>query len=212
MFTAAAWAGKSYSTNFPLTESPISEAGAWSNVGLDWSNVLTSGNLAVNTQTGSGGFDDAYAHLTGFGTNHRASGTVHVDAGISGSTTHEVEIHLRWFDSAHLARGYECTFAFDGSYVQVVRWNGAKSSFTYIAGPGGTSGPGGTLGRALQTGDVVSAQVSGSTITTYWNGALIVTCSDTMWVDGNPGMGLWRGAPSSPQNDLSFSSYSAVTL
>ena len=45
--------------------------------------------------------------------------------------THEVEVLLRWADSAHIARGYECNLAFDGGYAQIVRWNGLGTSRAY---------------------------------------------------------------------------------
>ena len=45
-------AARTYTTNFPLTENPISEAGNWINggsVGFDWSNVSTTpASRAVN--------------------------------------------------------------------------------------------------------------------------------------------------------------------
>ena len=62
----------SYSTNFPLTENPISENGRWINgkaVGLDWSDVSTTGGFARGQQTPDGGgsknFNDATALLAG---------------------------------------------------------------------------------------------------------------------------------------------------
>src|SRR5450432_4364789 len=45
---------KTYTTNFPLTEKPISEGGVWTNggsVGLDWTDVQTTSGLAFATQT-----------------------------------------------------------------------------------------------------------------------------------------------------------------
>ena len=48
-------ARNSYSTNFPLTEDPISEGGRWINgsVGLDWKNCRTTPGLAFGTQSGA---------------------------------------------------------------------------------------------------------------------------------------------------------------
>src|SRR5262249_44016448 len=91
-----------FSTNFDATESPISEGGAWTHVGLDWTLVDTAGGLAFGTQTGNGGYDDSYAHLSGFPPNHTASAVIFRAASLDGVCgTHEVEVHLRWSDAAH---------------------------------------------------------------------------------------------------------------
>jgi hypothetical protein len=58
----------------------------------------------------------------------------------------------------------------------------------------------------------VSAKIVGNVITTYVNGAQINSTTDSVWTDGNPGMGFWRGAPSTPQNDFGFTSFSATSL
>ena len=88
--------GASYSTTFDRTEAPISENGAWTHLGLDWALVDTENGVALGTQTGKGGYDDSYAHLTGFPPDHEATGVIHKIATIDPSCTHEVEIHLPW--------------------------------------------------------------------------------------------------------------------
>ena len=50
--------GTSYATEFSGTESPISEGGAWTHLGLDWTLVDTAGGIAYGTQTGT-----AHSHL-----------------------------------------------------------------------------------------------------------------------------------------------------
>src|SRR5262249_11341752 len=55
-----------YMTHFDTIEQPISEGDVWSHVGLDWTRVETSGGIAYGTQTGTGGYDDSYAHLCGY--------------------------------------------------------------------------------------------------------------------------------------------------
>src|SRR5207247_10420262 len=58
-----------YTTNFPLTENPISEGGHWINGltnGIDWSDVQTIPGKAFGTQTGIGpNYADSTALLTG---------------------------------------------------------------------------------------------------------------------------------------------------
>jgi len=206
VIASEARAAVTYSTDFNLVESPISEAGAWRHDGLDWAHVATARGLAYGTQTGNGGFDDSYAYLSGFPPDQSASAVVHRDPA-TGGTTHEVEILLRWSDSAHSARGYECNFAYDGSYASIVRWNGPKSDFTVIDPAGGP----GRVAGGLHDGDVVKAQIVGSVITTFINGKPLSSTTDTVYRDGNPGIGLWRGAPSAPIDDFALTSFEATS-
>jgi hypothetical protein len=193
-----------YATTFDRTESPISENGAWTHTGLDWALVATGSGNAFGTQTGTGGYDDSYAHLSGFPANQSASGVIHRDATIDASCTHEVEILMRWSDSAHDAHGYECNLAFDGSYAQIVRWNGPFGSFTYI---GSGSVPGG-----VHDGDMLSATAIGDVITLYVNGVEIAHATDATFPTGNPGMAFWRGGACGTRGDYGFTSYMATPV
>ena len=205
-----------YATDFRLEESPISEDGAWQHRGAPWAMVRTLANRAVGTQTGSGGYDDAYAYLPGFGPDQTAQATLWKDPTIgsdsitckilrrlvwsrlrgnycAGPGVHEIELLLRWADSATSARGYERNLAWDGSYAEIVRWNGPFGDFTYI-----------TKRRTFNDGimppndgDKFKATISGSTINVYLNkndgrgDQLIVTGSDPTYTDGGPGMGFY---------------------
>jgi len=204
--SGAAAAATTYTTTFELSEKPISEQGAWRRLNAAGTPVATAGGLAFGTQTGSGGFDDSYAYLSGFPPNQAASAVVHLDKGISTNTTHEVEILLRWSDSADGTRGYECNFAYNGQYQDIVRWNGPKGSFTYLVPTLTASIPGG-----LHDGDTVSAQIVGKTITTFVNGKKILSVDDDTFKDGNPGMGFFRGAPSGPQTDFALTQFTATS-
>jgi len=191
----------SYSTNFDLTQAPISENGAWHHDGLDWTKVETGGGIAYGTQSGTAGYDDSYAYLSGFPADYSASAVVHRAANIDSSCTHEVEILLRWSDAAHSARGYECNFAFDGTYAQIVRWNGPFGDFTYLGS--------GTVPGGIHDGDRLSATVVGQTITLSVNGNQVADATDATYPTGNPGMGFWRGGPCGTKGDYAFSSFSA---
>lgn len=196
-----------YATTFDATESPISENARWHHLGLDWTTVNTEGGVAFGTQalgvarSGPTGYDDSYAYLDGFSPDQSASAVVslgHIDA----TCTHEVEVLLRWDDSAHLARGYECNVAFDGSYAQIVRWNGAVGDYTYL---GSGSVPGG-----MHDGDTVSAHVVGAHITLSVNGTVRATADDATFADGNPGIGFWRGDSGCGSfGDYGFTSFQA---
>jgi hypothetical protein len=198
-----------YSTNFDLTELPILEAGNWHHTGLEWAaigtaNGLAYGNQALASRPESEHYDDSYAYLSGFPGNHRATATVHRSS-IDTGCTHEVELLLRWSDAAHNARGYECNLAYDGSYAGIVRWNGPYGDFTLLGN--------GTVAGGTHDGDVFSAEIVGSTITVRLNGSVVVSASDSVWTDGNPGIGLYRGLSGcGTQQDYGFASFAATSL
>jgi len=194
-------AGVAYATNFDGSEAPISEGGRWTHAGLDWTLVETASGVASGTQTGNGGFDDSYAHLSGFPADQRASAVVHRDAVIDPGCTHEVEILLRWSDDVHDAHGYECNLAYDGSYAQIVRWEGPFGQFTYI---GSGSVPGG-----VHDGDTLAASAIGGHITLSVNGTEVAQADDATFVDGDPGIGFWRGGPCGARGDYGFTSFTA---
>jgi hypothetical protein len=203
--------GVTYATNFDGTESPVSENGVWHHLGLDWTTVDVAGGIAFGTQalgvgrSGPTGYNDSYAYLSGFSADQEASAVIALGT-IDGSCTHEVEVLMRWDDSAHNARGYECNVAFDGSYAQIVRWNGAVGDYTYLDMNG--SVPGG-----IHDGDTVTASISGSHITLSVNGTVRATADDTTFATGNPGMGFWRGdSGCGTLGDYGFTSYSARSL
>jgi hypothetical protein len=208
--------GRTYATDFQLEEHPISEGGAWQHHGVPWAVVRTFIRRAVGTQTGDGGFDDAYAYLSSFGPNQTAQATLWKDQTIGNDSitckiwrrlvwrrlrghycdspgTHEVELLLRWSDSANSARGYECNLAWDGKYAEIVRWNGPFGDFTYITQQR-------TFNAGIMppsNGDIFKATITGSTINVYLNkndgkgDQLIVTGTDPTFADGGPGIGFF---------------------
>jgi hypothetical protein len=201
---------RSYTTNFPLTENPISEGGNWRNggsVGLAWSNVRTTPGLAFGTESGSGGYDDSTAVLTGpWSDDQMAQAGVH-SSSQNGSIFEEVELRLRTTVGANNITGYEFNFrslASGNTYVQIVRWNGAFGSFSLlnaIAGPG------------IHNGDVVKATAVGNTLTSYVNGNQILQVTDSTFASGSPGMGFFnQGGTASVDSDYGFSSFTAADL
>jgi hypothetical protein len=224
---------RTYATNFPLEETPISEGGVWQHRGTSWATVRTFANRAIGSQTGSGGYDDAYAYLSGFGPNQEAQATLWKDPAIgndsmtcrilrrlirgqlrgnycAGPGTHEVELLLRWADSAASARGYECNLAWDGKYAEIVRWNGPFGDFTYIAQQR-------TFDDGIMppiNGDIFKATISGSTINVYLNkndglgDQPIVMATDPTYTDGGPGMGFFIEGSVDPAQ-FGFASFKA---
>ena len=203
-------AGVPFVTDFDSTEAPINEGGSWHHDGLDWALVDTDGGIAFGTQllgvarSGPSQYNDAYAHLTGFGPNQQASGVIHKGP-IDTSCTHEVEILLRWSDGPHTASGYECNLAHDGAYAEIVRWNGPVGDYTYLAR--------GNVPGGVRDGDVLSGSIVGTTITLSVNGAAIVSATDATFTSGNPGMAFWRGSSGcGTLGDYGFTRYSATSL
>lgn len=196
--------GVAYATSFDLVEAPIAEGGAWKHVGLDWTLVDTDNGNAFGTQTGTGGYDDSYAHLSGFPPDQEASAVIHREAVIDGSCTHEVEILLRWGDATHDAHGYECNLAYDGGYSEIVRWNGAFGSFTYLAR--------GSVPAGVHDGDTLRATAVGTRITLYVNGNEVIHADDPTFSTGDPGIGFWRGGACGTRGDYGFTSFRANSL
>jgi hypothetical protein len=202
-----AWSQGTYSTNFPLAENPISEGGRWINggtTGLNWTNVRTTSGFAYGTQSGSGGYDDATAVLTGsWGPNQTAQATVAVkSASGSSGVFEEVELRLRTTITANSITGYEinCSISTNSNYVQIVRWNGPLGSFTELDG------------RAYHcvNGDVLKATISGSTITAYLNGTSLFSVTDSTFSTGSPGIGFYLQGTSGVNANYGFSSFTAT--
>lgn len=196
-----------YTTNFPATENPISEGGKWVNGltnGVQWQNVRTTTGMAFGTQTGSNGFDDSTAVLTGsWGPNQTAQATVRVTQADSGSGLfEEVEVRLHTTITANSITGYEinCSVIAGNPYMQIVRWNGALGSWTELDG----------RGVGCQNGDVLKATISGSTITAYKNGSAVFSVNDSTFTGGSPGVGFYlQGGSSSMDSHFGFSSFTA---
>jgi hypothetical protein len=195
----AAGFSKTYTTQFDGTENPLSEGGAWSHAGQDWRLVRKADGVAYGTQTGMGGYDDSYAHLSGFGPDQTAWGVIQRTPG--GSGIHEVEIHLRWSDSAHSAKGYECLLSYDGSYAQIVRWNGPFGDFTYIGWAASAPVP--------RSGDTLKASIAGNLITVYYNHAEIMRATDSTYGAGDPGIGFYIQSGDA-NSDMGFTSFTAT--
>ena len=204
-FTVAAPAvgAHTYTTNFPLTENPISEGGRWINggtVGLDWGNVRTAGGLAYGANLPQT-YADPTAILSGaWLSDQSVQGTVYwgnptLAAGPA------VELHLRMTVGAHSITGYECTFGRSSTdtYLLIVRWNGALGNFTILLNTHHASN------YAVVTGDVVKATIVGSTIRVYRNGVLMGQATDNTFTGGSPGIGF-----GSVENTYGFRSFTAT--
>lgn len=209
----------SYGTNFPLTETSISEGGRWRGGltdGGSWHDIRTAAGIAYGTQlsgpTSGPPYDDSMACLSDFPPDHSASVIVNIDPAGNVGLFHEAELLLRWDISPGVARGYECNYAYNGAYSQIAIWNGPQNSFGTFVDPGDPNG-------ALQTGDVLLATAIGNVISMYRNGVLTCQLIDTSgagggakWTDGNPGLGQWRRNGSGLPPRIRYTHYEAHSL
>ncbi len=206
---------KTYTTNFPRAENPLSEGGMWISGrkdGLDWAEVRTNAGLAFGTELGGQRpapqkYDDSTAILAGdWGPNQTAQATVHA-VKPNDNANEEVELRLRSALSPHRATGYEILFRASKSaqaYCEVVRWNGPLGDFTYL-----TRSRGPQCGVA--TGDVVKASIIGNVITAYINGVQVLRASDDTFESGNPGIGFYIEGSTGMDGDYGFTSFTAAS-
>lgn len=189
-----------FTTTFPATENPISQSGIWVNgddTGLDWQNVQTTPSKVFAAAFLAASYDDAIAHLSSayrnFAPNQYAEATVHRAVGYSPAVNHEIELLLRFNITANSAQGYEVLWTHQG-FGAIVRWNGPVGNFTALLDNQ-------NIGQAAD-GDVLRAEITGSVVTVYKNGALVMTApSDSTYADGQPGVGFW------PQPGSTLASY-----
>jgi hypothetical protein len=200
----------SYSTNFPLTENPISENGHWINgetVGLDWYNVQTINGHASGDQPfpDYNLYNDSTAVLTGsWSPNQSAQATV-VGGNTYATDGEEVELRVCSSISAHTITGYEFTYRNypNGGYCAIVRWNGPLNDFTTLATDNNNY-------HGVKSGDVVLGTIAGGVIRSYVNGVLVSQATDTTYTNGSPGVGFdFFAAPSNDQTNFGLTAFSA---
>lgn len=203
---------RTYSTNFPLTENPISEGGNWINGkanGNNWSDARTTPGFAFGTETGSNGFDDSTAVVGGaWSANQTACATAHIAPSMTAPIA-EIELRLRSTITAGSITGYEINFSVTSNpYIQIVRWNGPFGSFEYVAS---TNGPG------IHNGDRLCASIATGTNNvntikvTINGGSPILTGTDSTFANGSPGIGFYlQGGTSANDSQFGWSSFTAT--
>jgi hypothetical protein len=191
-----------YSTEFQLTESPISEGERWmggKTVGLDWGDVSTIPGYASGV-AGPKQYADSVALLTGDWATNQSVEEVVDRRNVHGWP--EVSMRLRSTLAAHRCDGYEISYSLRDdktAYLIIVRWNGPLADFTYLLQAAGKQ-------FGVKTGDVVKATIVGNEIKTYKNGVLLGKAKDSTYRHGNPGFGFNEGV----NGDYGISRFSAV--
>jgi hypothetical protein len=206
---------QTFTTLFAGSENPLSEGGAWTNRGADWTHFRKKDGLAFGSQVGTNGgiykFDDSYTHLSGFAPDQEAWGQVRI-ARPDASCNQELEILLRWTSSAHRTTGYECfarCIRSEVSYLQVVRWDGPLGKFTYLADHRGPK-------CGLEDGDILKASMVGNVIRVYVNGVEKARITDDTFKTGDPGIGAFLACDArhglGSNQDFGFASFTARSI
>lgn len=209
----------SYTTNFPLNESPISEGGRWAHLATAWTLVDTSGGLAFGTMPNAVNLNDSYAYITSptFGADQTVQGTVRVGPGIpSGGAVDEIELNMRITDTSSTVQLYEANANLAGTYAEIVRWNGGLNNFTVLLQ---NTNAFNTIVPPV-TGDILKATIVGFTISLYINKndgkgfQLLVTVTDTDVVNrlpsGQPGMAFFTENGLTEAAGYGYSSWTAT--
>ncbi len=195
----------SYDTSWAADENPISEGGRWTVAGGGfYQDVRSLGGKCFGAAT-SAGYNDCLAMLDmpNIGNNHRVEITVSLTGGYTPGDSHENGIYLRRGRagaSNEFVTGYEMLFPFPGSPFQIVAWLGTHhddlANFDTSIEITEMNGGLGTIAH----GDVLAAQIVGSTIKAYRNGTQFAQATDSRWTTGKPGLGFFvrpGGTPSS---------------
>jgi hypothetical protein len=220
---------RSYTTDFPLDENPVSEGGMWLNGkkdAIDFTDCITSngiihgapsrmnvlekraeqGNLDDDCASPAGDYDDPTAILTGeWGRNQHARGVAHIENPTE-EWFQEVQIRLRSTLAPHRITGYEIFFRClkgELGYAEIVRWNGAVGDWTSLKRHQGAE-------FGVAHGDVVEASIEGDVIRGFVNGVEKITVKDDVWTSGAPGVGFNFGVGDT-YADHGFSSFHVDT-
>lgn len=220
---------RSYRTDFPNEENPLSEGGMWINGkadGIDWTDVMTvngvvcgapsrmdvaekrseQGNLDSGDSDPVGDYDDPTAVLAGeWAPNQRAKATVY-SRNPTAEFFQEVQIRLRTIIEPNNCTGYEVFFRClkDGDgYAEIVRWNGAVGDWTSINRLAGD-------GYGVEHGDIVEASVEGNVLRGFVNGVEIISATDDAFATGAPGVGFNFGVGDTNE-EHGFSSFETET-
>lgn len=209
---------RTYSSEFPRKENPISEASNWINGGVGgatlWGNVRTASGLAFGVSEPTR-FGDATAILSGtWGPDQTVEAIVQV-VSLPKKCCHEVELRLRSTIASGSITGYEayCSVVPQKPYCNIARWNGPNGSYWNIAE---------VKGVYAKDGDVLVATATGSnptTITLLKNGIEVAQALDTgaagggfgsfgPWTSGAPGIGFYDPSDSN-WSDFGFISFMA---
>lgn len=194
--------GTGFFTNFPSTENPLSQSGAWIEGGISSprTNAQSTTGHAYGTMSSFDmvNFNDSIAVLAqNFPANQAVQGTIFNSSALSGQ---EVELILRGNISGASNTGYEVDLVLSNNSANLVSWNGPPNDFTILVNDA-------TTNASFNNGDVWYAQIVGTVVTVKCNNLPVIsydTSGDTFKISsGHPGVGFWNQTGSSA-NSIKF--------
>ena len=224
LFLCAAVFCRTYTTDFHLTENPVSENSSWvcgQTAGNNlWGNVQTNGTMAFGVSEPTQ-YGDPTAILAGtWGTHQTAQATVKIIRTPTSGCCREAEVRLRTTinPGTHTITGYEVYGSVipGSAYFHIASWGGPNGAWVNME----TSSP----SVYLKDGDVLKGTVTGTnpvTITAYVNGIQIMSVQDAgnftfsdgkkygPWTSGSPGIGFYDNQDNN-WGDFGFSDYTAT--
>lgn len=208
----------SFTTNFPLTENPISQGGAFA-PGAQASprtNAQSIPGRAYGTMTSTSGgtdYEDSCAILTiPFPANQYAQATIYANGAVPGL---EVELLLRGSISSGFVQCYEIDFVIEqGGFINITDWKGSPTSLDILASTFGGAG------ITYNDGDIVYADIVGTLITVKINGITMLTCDTSSFpgsnypiTSGSPGISFWNQTGSATNSpNFGFKNFTAGGL
>jgi hypothetical protein len=206
LFVCGATRNNTYTTNFPATETPISQGGKWLNGytnGLDWGDVYTRGGTAGyaygTTISPSPPFNDSIAILNigRWTQDQTVCGTVYISKSLTRSGFYpEVELATNFSLSAHNAAGYIFSYSVlnPAAYATIGIWYGPLNHYKLLVQ---NSRP-----PTLNDGDTICGTNVGGTLTFSHNGRQVAQVIDRTHTGGSPGIGMYNQNGTNRENSL----------
>ncbi len=212
-----------YTTDFPLSENPLSEGGNWINgkaTGILWSNcaVTNAGSLhyAYGLQSGTNGYDDSLACLTGtWGPTQSLDITLYCTNKQPESPDYEeIEYGLCCTISNRSFTGYlmDVGMGSDSGYIEVGL---AYNAQLFPAGWKNWTGNNVYGSQYVVTnGSTIHAAITNNVISIYLNGRLVSKSTNASGFyppsNGAPLIGFFHQSVNAHQTDFGISSFRAT--
>jgi hypothetical protein len=212
-----------YTTDFPLSENPLSEGGNWINgkaTGILWSNcaVTNAGSLhyAYGLQSGTNGYDDSLACLTGtWGPTQSLDITLYCTNKQTASPDYEeIEYGLCCTISNRSFTGYlmDVCLGSDTGYIEVGMAHNAQLYPT-----GWTSWTGNNVYGSqyvVTNGSTIHAAITNNVISIYLNGRLVSKSTNNSGYyppsNGAPLIGFFHQSGNRHQTEFGISRFTAT--
>ncbi len=214
---------RTYTTTFPLNENPLSDGGNWVDgmtTGILWSDCAVTNtpdglHYAYGLQSGTNGYDDSLAVLTGdWGPTQSIDITIYLTNQLTSDSGvyEEIEYGLRCTLSSNSFTGYlmDCSLNSDTGYVEVGLSLGGVYPIGTTNWPGADNyGP----QYVVHNGSTIHAAIINNTISIFFDGVLVSQSTDPTGLGptsgGAPAIGFYH-VGAGYQTDFGISSFTAT--